>query len=116
LQAARQAIEGAGGKAATVPADLSCRDELQATAARVAQNFGPPDILVNAAGINARSPLLEVSAGDWDRVMAVNVDAPFFFTQALAPAMVAKGWGRVINIASLQSARAFPDTAAYGTS
>lgn len=116
LQETKRAIEDAGGCAAAVQADLAKRDELREAAVRVSQNFGAPDILVNAAGINARRPLLEVTDEDWDNVMAVNVDAPFFLTQALAAAMLAKGWGRVINIASLQSQRAFPNTAPYGTS
>jgi gluconate 5-dehydrogenase len=71
---------------------------------------------VNAAGINIRSPMLDVQAGDWDKVLAINLTAPFLLAQALAPAMIAKGWGRILNIASLQSVRAMPLTAPYGAS
>ena len=96
--------------------DLTDRAALRAAAARAASPFGAPDILVNAAGINVRKPMLEMRDDDWDSVMRINLDAPFFLVQALAPAMIAKGWGRVINIASLQSQRAFPHCAAYGAS
>jgi gluconate 5-dehydrogenase len=76
---------------------------------------GPgPDILVNAAGINLREPFGEVSAETFDLHMAVHLRAPFLLTQALAPEMAARGFGRIVNIASLQSWRAFPDSAPYG--
>ena len=116
LVALRRDIERLGARAAALAVDLSDRIALRAAAARAAEAFGAPDILVNAAGINVRKPMLEIRDDDWDAVMRINLDAPFFLTQALAPAMIAKGWGRVINIASLQSQRAFPDCAAYGAS
>ena len=116
LRAACEEIEAAGGRAAALAVDLADRTQLRGAAARAAGFFGAADILVNAAGINIRRPLLEVSEADWDAVMAINLDAPFFLTQALAPAMIAKGWGRVIHIASLQSVRAFADCTPYGAS
>jgi gluconate 5-dehydrogenase len=116
LVAAGHDIERIGARAAALAVDLTDRAALRAAAARAAAPFGEPDILVNAAGINVRKPMLEMREGDWDAVMRINLDAPFFLTQALAPAMIAKGWGRVVNIASLQSQRAFPDCAAYGAS
>lgn len=116
LQAARAQIERAGGRAATIEADLADRVQLHRTVAQSAGAFGAPDILVNAAGINIRKPMLEVSEADWDAVLAINLDAPFLLAQALAPTMIAKGWGRIINIASLQSQRAFPFGASYGAS
>lgn len=116
LQAARGEIEAAGGRAATLEADLADRAGLRRAAAACADPFGPPDILVNAAGINIRKPMLEVSESDWDAVLAINLDAPFLLAQALAPAMIAKGWGRIVNIASLQSQRALPFGAPYGAS
>ncbi len=73
-----------------------------------------PDILVNAAGVNLRQPFQEVTAEAFDLHMALHLRAPFLLTQALAPGMAAKGWGRIINIASLQSYRAFPNSAPYG--
>jgi len=113
---ARRELEGRGARAATLAVDLADRAALRAVAARAGEAFGPPDILVNAAGINIRKPLLEVSEADWDAVLRINLDAPFFLAQALAPAMIGRGWGRIINIASLQSVRAFPMGAPYGAS
>ena len=73
------------------------------------------DVLVNAAGINLRQPFAAVTPEAFDLHMAVHLRAPFRLTQLLAPAMAARGWGRVVNIASLQSSRAFPNSAPYGT-
>jgi NAD(P)-dependent dehydrogenase (short-subunit alcohol dehydrogenase family) len=72
------------------------------------------DILVNAAGVNLRQPFMEVTADTFDLHMALHLRAPFLLTQALAPAMAAGGFGRIINLASLQSYRAFPNSAPYG--
>jgi gluconate 5-dehydrogenase len=116
LVAAQRSLEANGARAAVIAADLGDRDTLREAAAQASSWFGPPDILVNAAGVNVRKPLLEVSEADWDTTMAINLDAPFFLAQALAPAMIAKAWGRIINIASLQSLRAFPSCAPYGAS
>jgi gluconate 5-dehydrogenase len=116
LDQARREIEAAGGRAATVVANLADRKDLRHAALEADKAFGPPDILVNAAGINIRRPMLEVSASDWDAVLAINLDAPFFLGQELAPAMMERGWGRIINVASLQSVRAFPMGASYGSS
>ena len=116
LAEAQGEVEAAGARAATLSADLADTEALRATAEHASSFFGAPDILVNAAGINIRKPMLEVTTADWDAVLAINLAAPFFLAQALAPAMIAKGWGRIINIASLQSVRAFPMGATYGVS
>jgi NAD(P)-dependent dehydrogenase (short-subunit alcohol dehydrogenase family) len=79
-----------------------------------AQTAGDIDILVNAAGINLRQPFAEVTPEAWQTQLALHLGAPFFLTQALAPGMAARGWGRIINIASLQSYRAFANSAPYG--
>lgn len=114
LERARAGIGPA--RSAALPADLADRSQLRDAAARAPGFFGPVDILVNAAGVNRRGEMLDLSAEDWDVTMAINLDAPFFLTQALAPAMIERGWGRVINIASLQSERAFPLCVPYGAS
>ena len=76
--------------------------------------FGAPDIIVHAAGINLRQTANEVTAEGWDTTIALNLSAPFFLSRALAPHMQAKGWGRIVNFASLQTFRAFPGGIAYG--
>jgi gluconate 5-dehydrogenase len=116
LDAAGKAIVDAGGQAAALPCDLADRDAIAGCAAAAAQCFGAPDIVVNSAGVNIRKPMLELTRDDWDRTMRLNLDAPFFLSQQLAPAMIERGWGRIINIASLQSVRAFAHSGAYGAS
>ena len=116
LDATRAEIERSGGRAASLPCDLGDRVALKACVARAGARFGAPDILVCAAGVNLRAPMLDVTEAAWDATMRVNLDAPFFLAQRLAPAMIARNWGRIINIASLQSVRAFADCAPYGAS
>jgi len=116
LEVARRDIVEARGKAAVLRVDLTDRAQLREAAARSATFFGAPDILVNAAGINIRKPMLDVTDADWDAVLSINLATPFFLAQSLAPAMIGKGWGRIINIASLQSVRALPMGASYGAS
>ena len=83
---------------------------------RITAPFGAPDIVVHAAGLNPRQHADAITPGDWDATLSVNLSAPFFLSQALVPAMKAKGWGRIVNFASLQSFRAFPNGIAYGAS
>jgi gluconate 5-dehydrogenase len=116
LDAARDAIVGAGGEAATIAFDLADRDAIDACANAAPQFFGAPDIVVNAAGVNVRRPMLDLTRDDWDRVLKLNLETPFFLSQQLVPAMIDRGFGRIINIASLQSVRAFADSGAYGAS
>ncbi|MEL7180531.1 MAG: SDR family oxidoreductase [Pseudomonadota bacterium] len=105
-----------GDTAAVVAADLSQRDQIDKIAKRIAVPFGVPDIVVHAAGINTRETADEVTDAGWDVTMNLNLAAPFFLSQAFAPAMKAKGWGRIVNFASLQTTRAFTGGVAYGAS
>ncbi|MBI3375898.1 MAG: SDR family oxidoreductase [Betaproteobacteria bacterium] len=116
LEKARSAIESAGGRAVCLSCNLAEREAIAECAEASGKAFGAPDILVNAAGINPRKPMAELTEADWDATLRINLDAPFFLAQKLAPAMLAKGWGRIINIASLQSVRAFANSAPYGAS
>lgn len=102
----------AEGIAATAaPCDLTDTTALQ----DMARAAGAVDIVVNAAGVNLRQPYGEVTPEAFDLHIALHLRAPFFLVQALAPGMAARGWGRVLNIASLQSQRAFANSAPYGT-
>ncbi len=109
-------LGAAGCQAAWVSADLADRAAAQRGAAAAAEPFGEPDIVVNAAGLNIRPPLAELTAADWDRLMAVNLTAPFLLGQRFGPAMAGRGWGRIINIASQQAVRAFGNSGGYGPS
>jgi len=104
------------GEVTPVSADLADLDAIPEIARRIAEAYGPPDILVNAAGINTREPADEVTREGWQKTIDLNLSSPFFLAQALVPAMKAKGWGRIINLASLQTVRAFPGGVAYGAS
>ncbi|SLN23374.1 Gluconate 5-dehydrogenase [Roseovarius litorisediminis] len=103
-----------GKAAASVPHDLADRDSLADLAQKVAQPFGAPDILIHAAGINTRQAADDVTPEGWDVTLSLNLSAPFFLSQHLVPAMKEKGWGRIVNFASLQTTRAFPGGIAYG--
>jgi len=105
-----------GAAAAPLPCDLADRRALFECSAKAPSFFGAPDIVVNAAGVNIRRPMLEITEQDWDATMRLNLEAPFFLAQKLAPAMIAKRWGRIVNIASLQSVRAFGNSGPYGAS
>jgi NAD(P)-dependent dehydrogenase (short-subunit alcohol dehydrogenase family) len=109
-------FRSAGVEAGRVSADLSEHLSLDLAAAEVTGIFGSPDILVNAAGINLRPPLPDLTAEEWDRTIAVNLTAPFLLGQAFGPAMAARGWGRIINVASQQAFRAFGNSGGYGAS
>src|SRR5262245_35843935 len=93
------AVKKLGAAAAALPCDLADRRALLACAAQAPAAFGAPDIVVNAAGVNIRRPMLEISEADWDATLRLNLEAPFFLAQKLVPAMIAKGWGRILNIA-----------------
>ena len=108
--------ERIGPKAATLSADLSERSQIKEIAAQIATPFGAPDILVHAAGINTRETADNVTNEGWDISLNLNLATPFFLSQALVPNMKTKGWGRIVNFASLQTTRAFPGGVSYGAS
>ena len=107
-------LQAAGCQAAWVSADLGDRAAVRAAAGAAVRPFGAVDVLVNAAGLNLRPPLAELTAGQWDELMAVNLTAPFLLGQEFGPAMAAQGWGRIINVASQQAIRAFGNSGGYG--
>lgn len=114
LQAAVERLQGVGVDADMLAADLAALPGLGAVAAQAQQKLGSVDILVNAAGVNLRQPFEEVTPEAWQTQLNLHLGAPFFLTQAVAPGMRSRGWGRILNIASLQSTRAFANSAPYG--
>jgi gluconate 5-dehydrogenase len=107
-------LAAAGVAADSLPLDLADADALPAAGRAMAERWPDADILVNAAGINLREPFEQVTPASWNRQQTLHLAAPFFLTQALAPRMAERGFGRIINIASLQSSRAFANSAPYG--
>ena len=116
LDRAASDIAAAGGKAHALAADLLQLDALPALAADAARPFGAPDILINAAGVNLRRPADTCTPAEWNQTLTLNLSVPFFLGQALVPGMRAKAQGNIINIASLQTWRAFENGIAYGAS
>ena len=116
LKAAVADVESVGSRADYVTCDVSQLDSLPDMAERAAACFGSPDILVNAAGVNLREPWDKVSPESWNTTITINLTAPFFLARLLVPSMREKKWGKIINIGSLQSVRAFPNSVPYGAS
>jgi 2-hydroxycyclohexanecarboxyl-CoA dehydrogenase len=99
--AAAKAIEGAGGRAVGLPADVADRDAVFAAVDEVSAAFGPPTILVNNAGMGASfARFLKITPETWERVLGVNLTGAFHCCQAVLPGMVEAGWGRIVNISS----------------
>jgi NAD(P)-dependent dehydrogenase (short-subunit alcohol dehydrogenase family) len=103
-----------GCTAASVSADLGSRAEVARAGDEAQAPFGPPDILVNCAGVNLRPPLGQLTVAQWDELIAVNLTAPFLLGQTYGPLMAERGWGRIINITSQQADRAFGNSGGYG--
>ena len=94
-------------------ADLSNPAAIEAMIARCTAELGPPDVLVNNAGIQHVSPVESFPPDKWDAIIAINLTAAFHTTRLALPAMRAKKWGRIINTASAHSLVASPNKSAY---
>jgi gluconate 5-dehydrogenase len=116
LEVTARAIAARGLKASGEPVDVADRASVTALLARLHDARRHVDILVNAAGVNVRKPFEALSDADWDETMAANLTGPFLLTRGLAPPMAARGWGRIVNVASQQAVRAFGNSGAYGAS
>ena len=84
-------------------ADVSNEDAVTAMIARIKEEVGPVDILVNNAGIIKRIPMTEMSVADFEKVIDIDLVAPFICAKAVLPDMIAKGEGKIINICSMMS-------------
>ena len=107
-------IEAAGQTASALAVDLLDVDDWDQLAARASESFGAPDILFNGVGINLRQPYTDVTADDWRLEIDLNLSVPFFLSRALVGPMMEQGSGNIINVASLQSDRAFANSMPYG--
>ncbi len=94
-------------------ADMSDRKAIEAMVERCSAELGPPDVLVNNAGIQHVSPVESFPVEKWDAILAINLSALFHTTRLTLPAMRAKGWGRIISTASAHSLVASPNKSAY---
>ena len=105
-----------GRKSLAMASDVSDRATIEALCARVIQEFGKVDILVNSAGITQRDPTLDFSESDWNRILDINLNGTLRSCQVFGRSMIERSYGRIINIASLTSEVAFHEVAAYGAS
>jgi 3-oxoacyl-[acyl-carrier protein] reductase len=93
-------IEGAGGRAVAIAADVSRSDAVAAMVEQVASALGPVDILINNAGMAIPRGIDELTESEFDQTIAVNLKSAFLCSQAVLPAMRANKWGRIVNISS----------------
>jgi len=111
------AIEAAGGRAVAVPMDVTDRGATEGLVAEVERRLGPVDLLVNNAGANAAlGPLWEVDPDAWRRDFDTNLFGPVLCARAVLPGMVARGRGRIVNVASRAATVPRPHYSAYGVS
>jgi NAD(P)-dependent dehydrogenase (short-subunit alcohol dehydrogenase family) len=99
-----------------VTSDVVSRATVQALHDAVLEAFGKVDILVNAAGISFKAPALDLDETDWERVMNTNLTGTLRACQIFGSSMVAAGYGRIVNIASLSTYVSFHEVAAYSAS
>ena len=106
--------EGAAvGAVLAVPADVAKAGDVARLVDRVTQELGPLDIVVNNAGIGVFGPGQDASEKDWDRVLGTNLKGVFLVCRAVAPGMIARRTGHIINISSLAGKNAFANGAVY---
>lgn len=103
LEEVAAGIEELGVKAFVRPCDLGDRAQIKETVADVEGHFGKVDILVNNAGTSGSYPAEDQSDEDWDRIIDVNLNAPYFFARAVAKGMIARRYGKIVNVGSIHS-------------
>ena len=99
--AVADAVREAGRKAAVLAADMAVPSEVRALVSDAESELGPVDVLVANAGIGPRADLEDIDVEEWDRVMAVNLRAPFLLAQAVVPGMRDRGFGRIVLMSSV---------------
>jgi NAD(P)-dependent dehydrogenase (short-subunit alcohol dehydrogenase family) len=110
-------IESSGGKAKAIAADLALEVDCEKIVNAARKAFGAIHILVNNAGVfGPVRPVEEISAIDWDYVMAVNLRAPFLLSRLVLPEMYQRGSGAIVNISSVAAKTALPLNSAYNAS
>ena len=111
-----QEIKQQGSNGSFVQVDVTSSEALEKIVSEVLEKSQRIDILVNAAGINLRTSAEDLTLTDWQKTIDINLTAPFYLSQLVADSMKKNNWGRIINIASLQSLRAFDNSIPYGAS
>jgi len=99
----KEEIEALGGKCIIIPCDLAVETQVKSAVPAVVEQLGKIDILVNNAGIQRRSPAVDFSETDWDDVINVNLKSVWLLSQAAGKYMVEQKYGKIVNVASLNS-------------
>ena len=113
LESVASGIRGNGGVAEVIVTDVCDEAAVGEMALRVHEKLGECDILVNNAGINTRKAIDEFTLEEWNHLMTTNLTGPFLMCNVFVPAMKKKGFGRVINVASIASHISKPKLAGY---
>ena len=117
LQATAAAIASEGGSSTAVECDVTDLRSVESMAARIEELFGRLDILVNNAGVGGgNSPLHELAPEVWNQVMNTNLRGVYYCIRSLAPLMIRRRNGHIVNISSLAGKNALPNGAAYSAS
>ena len=96
-------MKGRGYSVRAVPVDVADYDSCARCVARVQQEVGPIDILINNAGITRDHTFRKMTKAQWDDVIHTNLDSVFNMTKQVCDAMVARGWGRIVNVSSVNA-------------
>src|SRR5579863_7696329 len=115
LEQVRDAIGGRGGTAAVFTADVTKEDEVARVAEAVIEAFGPPQILINNAGINVRKNLVDFSLEEFRGVVDASLISTFLMCRAFVPGMKGGGYGRILNMTSIMSHVSIPGRTAYSS-
>ena len=116
LQAFEAETIALGRRAVSLELDVRNQESIERMAAEAEKAFGQLDILVNNAGCNVRKPALDVTWDDWNLILDTNLRGSFFVAQAVARRMIARGYGRIINIGSVTSVAGYAGLGPYGAS
>ena len=109
-------LNNQGSEGRFIQVDVTSSEALENVVSLIHQESNQIDILVNAAGINLRTSAENLTLDEWQKTIDINLTAPFYLSQLVADSMRKNNWGRIINIASLQSLRAFDNSIPYGAS
>ncbi len=116
LEEASRELGAVAERLTLFPADLRQVEAALTLVERVVDRLGRLDVLVNCAGVNCRKPILAVTPEDYEEVMAVNLRAAYFVSQAAARQMIRQGGGKIIHIGSLASVLGLSEVSVYGAS
>jgi NAD(P)-dependent dehydrogenase (short-subunit alcohol dehydrogenase family) len=116
IDAAATELRAAGGRVLAVALDVTDPGSVAAAVAAVTADLGPIDVLVNNAGIAESAPFARTTLAQWERHLHVNATGPYLVTHAVLAGMLERGWGRVVNVASLAGLHGAPYVSAYTAS